>query len=182
MDSEMGTKGLNYLVPCSVCGEFLTEVQVKRWLNIRKQLSHKKALPICGSECSYVSRRGYLGSGAGGRALLASLYQLEERIFRESSKLEFFVSEFRRKLVNQKKPAKEAVDTFLQTRIEELDISVRAENCLQSVGIKTVADILKFSKKDLFKQYNVGKKTIREIDNFLGEMGLHLKAGYGDVL
>lgn len=47
--------------------------------------------------------------------------------------------------------------------IEKLNLSVRASNCLEKIGINTVEDLLKYSKADLLNTRNIGLKTIQEI-------------------
>lgn len=58
--------------------------------------------------------------------------------------------------------------------VDELELSVRASNCLKTANIRTIADLVQRSEADLLKTKNFGKKSLNEIKTILGEMGLHL--------
>jgi hypothetical protein len=67
------------------------------------------------------------------------------------------------------------MDEKLLKKITDLDISVRCLNILQINRIATVGDLVKFSVKQLFALHNMSKRTVREIQELLEEMGLSLK-------
>jgi DNA-directed RNA polymerase subunit alpha len=58
--------------------------------------------------------------------------------------------------------------------VDELELSVRASNCLKTANIRTIADLVQRSEQELLKTKNFGKKSLNEIKTILGEMGLHL--------
>jgi len=58
--------------------------------------------------------------------------------------------------------------------VDELELSVRASNCLKTANIRTIADLVQKSETDLLKTKNFGKKSLNEIKTILGEMGLSL--------
>ena len=58
--------------------------------------------------------------------------------------------------------------------VDELELSVRASNCLKTATIRTIADLVQKSEAELLKTKNFGKKSLNEIKTILGEMGLHL--------
>jgi DNA-directed RNA polymerase subunit alpha len=58
--------------------------------------------------------------------------------------------------------------------VDELELSVRAYNCLKTANIRTIADLVQKSEAELLKTKNFGKKSLNEIKTILGEMGLHL--------
>jgi DNA-directed RNA polymerase subunit alpha len=58
--------------------------------------------------------------------------------------------------------------------VDELELSVRASNCLKTANIRTIADLVQKSEADLLKTKNFGKKSLNEIKTILAEMGLHL--------
>jgi DNA-directed RNA polymerase subunit alpha len=58
--------------------------------------------------------------------------------------------------------------------VDELELSVRASNCLKTANIRTIADLVQRSEAELLKTKNFGKKSLNEIKTILGEMGLHL--------
>jgi len=67
----------------------------------------------------------------------------------------------------------------LNTPIQELELSVRASNCLESANIETVGDLVKMTEADLLKIRSFGKTSLREIRRKLADMGLSL--GMTDV-
>lgn len=58
--------------------------------------------------------------------------------------------------------------------VDELELSVRASNCLKTANIRTIADLVQKSEGELLKTKNFGKKSLNEIKTILGEMGLAL--------
>ncbi len=62
----------------------------------------------------------------------------------------------------------------LQMPISELELSVRASNCLESAKVATVADLVQFAEGDLLKVRSFGKTSLREVKRKLSELELHL--------
>ncbi|MBI3625295.1 MAG: DNA-directed RNA polymerase subunit alpha [Candidatus Rokubacteria bacterium] len=58
--------------------------------------------------------------------------------------------------------------------VDELELSVRASNCLKTANIRTIADLVQKTEPELLKTKNFGKKSLNEIKTILGEMGLRL--------
>jgi DNA-directed RNA polymerase subunit alpha len=58
--------------------------------------------------------------------------------------------------------------------VDELELSVRAYNCLKTANIRTIADLVQKSEAELLKTKNFGKKSLNEIKTILGEMSLSL--------
>jgi DNA-directed RNA polymerase subunit alpha len=58
--------------------------------------------------------------------------------------------------------------------VDELELSVRASNCLKTANIRTIADLVQKTEAELLKTKNFGKKSLNEIKTILAEMGLHL--------
>jgi len=58
--------------------------------------------------------------------------------------------------------------------VEELELSVRASNCLKTANIRTIADLVQRTETELLKTKNFGKKSLNEIKTILQEMGLSL--------
>jgi DNA-directed RNA polymerase subunit alpha len=75
-------------------------------------------------------------------------------------------------------PAGEPVDHELERKLNmslaELELSVRATNCLESEGITTVRDLVIRSDEELLEVRNFGETTLREVKNKLAERGLQL--------
>jgi len=66
------------------------------------------------------------------------------------------------------------VNEHLFRNVEELELSVRASNCLKTAHIQTIAELVQKTESDLLKTKNFGKKSLNEIKAILGEMGLSL--------
>ncbi len=58
--------------------------------------------------------------------------------------------------------------------VNELELSVRAANCLKNANIKTIADLVQRTEVEMLKTKNFGKKSLNEIKEILSEMGLGL--------
>jgi DNA-directed RNA polymerase subunit alpha len=73
---------------------------------------------------------------------------------------------------------KSAVDEELKGKLEvgvqELQLSVRATNCLESASISTVGELVKHTEADLLKVRSFGKTSLREVKRKLSEMGMSL--------
>lgn len=61
---------------------------------------------------------------------------------------------------------------LLKTKLVDLDLSVRALNCLKAADVETLGDLVKFNKNDLLKFRNFGKKSLTELEELLNSMGL----------
>jgi len=61
---------------------------------------------------------------------------------------------------------------LLKTKLVDLDLSVRALNCLKAAEVETLGDLVKFNKNDLLKFRNFGKKSLTELDELLEQMNL----------
>lgn len=61
---------------------------------------------------------------------------------------------------------------LLKTNLEDLDLSVRAYNCLKAAKINGLEELVKFNTNDLLKFRNFGKKSLVEIEAMLIEKGL----------
>ena len=64
----------------------------------------------------------------------------------------------------------------LEMTIEELDLSVRAFNCLKRAGVNTVQDLVDKSPEEMMKVRNLGKKSLEEVIAKLGSLGFNLSA------
>jgi len=61
---------------------------------------------------------------------------------------------------------------LLKTKLVDLDLSVRALNCLKAADVDTLGDLVKFNKNDLLKFRNFGKKSLTELEDLLEAMSL----------
>lgn len=60
----------------------------------------------------------------------------------------------------------------LKTPLEDLDLSVRAFNCLKAAKINSLSELVQYEQEDLMKFRNFGQKSLSEIDQVLNERGL----------
>ena len=67
-----------------------------------------------------------------------------------------------------------ALEAKLNTPLSELNLSVRAGNCLESENILTVRDLVSRTEDQLLEVRNFGETTLAELQQKLREMGLHL--------
>lgn len=65
-------------------------------------------------------------------------------------------------------------EKILEMTIEELDLSVRAFNCLKRAAINTVGDLVNKSENDMMKVRNLGKKSLEEVIAKLNTLGVNL--------
>jgi len=61
---------------------------------------------------------------------------------------------------------------LLNQRLADMDLSVRAQNCLNTAEVETLGDLVKFHRADLLKFRNFGKKSLSELDELLEKNGL----------
>lgn len=83
-------------------------------------------------------------------------------------------------LDSQVKPKSAEVDEnilhmrkLLKTSLADLDLSVRAYNCLKAAEIRTLGELVSFHIEDLLKFRNFGKKSLTELEEFVREKGLN---------
>jgi DNA-directed RNA polymerase subunit alpha len=62
---------------------------------------------------------------------------------------------------------------LLKTKLVDMDLSVRALNCLKAAEVDTLGDLVKFNKNDLLKFRNFGKKSLTELEELLSQMNLN---------
>jgi DNA-directed RNA polymerase subunit alpha len=65
-------------------------------------------------------------------------------------------------------------NTNLLKSVDELELSVRANNCLKNANIKTIADLVQKTEHEMLKTKNFGRKSLNEIKDILHLMGLRL--------
>ena len=74
----------------------------------------------------------------------------------------------------QESPAETQLNENLLRSVDELDLSVRAENCLQAANIKSIGDLVMKTEAEMLRTKNFGRKSLKEIKELLAEMGLTL--------
>lgn len=77
-----------------------------------------------------------------------------------------------------KKPAEEFDENalhmrqLLKTRLVDMDLSVRALNCLKAADVETLGDLVSYNKNDLLKFRNFGKKSLTELEDLVHSKNL----------
>ena len=61
---------------------------------------------------------------------------------------------------------------LLKSKLSDMDLSVRALNCLKSAEVETLGELVVFNKNDLLKFRNFGKKSLTELDDLLANLNL----------
>ena len=88
-------------------------------------------------------------------------------------------SEERIEIEDQNKPANNTINEehlkmrqLLNQRLVDMDLSVRALNCLKAAEVSTLGELVKYHRSDLLKFRNFGKKSLTELDELLEKHGL----------
>jgi DNA-directed RNA polymerase subunit alpha len=90
----------------------------------------------------------------------------------------FMFQNFGKVTEEKKAPAKEEETEFnrirkmLLTNVDELKLSVRAQNCLRSANIKTLGDLVRHQEVEMLQFRNFGRKSLAELGEILQENGL----------
>ncbi|MGQ9705956.1 MAG: DNA-directed RNA polymerase subunit alpha [bacterium] len=69
---------------------------------------------------------------------------------------------------------KDKMKELLKMDVNELELSVRASNCLKAAGIEKIADLVQKTEHEMLKYRNFGRKSLADIRNVLEKMGLRL--------
>lgn len=65
------------------------------------------------------------------------------------------------------------VKELLERSVDELELSVRASNCLRAAQIRSIGDLVQKSEAEMLQYRNFGKKSLKEIQDLIQTMGLH---------
>ena len=79
-----------------------------------------------------------------------------------------------------KEETKVEENRYTNMLIEELDLSVRSNNCLKRAGITTVLELTQKSEDEMMKVRNLGKKSLKEVKEKLAGIGLHFRDYVGE--
>jgi DNA-directed RNA polymerase subunit alpha len=61
---------------------------------------------------------------------------------------------------------------LLKSKLADMNLSVRALNCLKAADVETLGELVKYQKNDLLKFRNFGKKSLTELDDLLDHLNL----------
>ncbi len=64
------------------------------------------------------------------------------------------------------------VRQLLKSKLVDLDLSVRALNCLKAADVETLGELVAYNRNDLLKFRNFGKKSLTELDQLVEQKGL----------
>lgn len=78
-------------------------------------------------------------------------------------------------LREEQEPEREAspMRKLLDTRVDELELSVRSSNCLRAANIASLEELVTKSESEMLKFRNFGRKSLNELNAILEELGLH---------
>jgi DNA-directed RNA polymerase subunit alpha len=82
----------------------------------------------------------------------------------------------------EEEDAKAELRKILDTPLSEIELSVRAANCIASANIKTIGDLVQKTEAEMLKYRNFGKKSLNEIKSILEGMGLSLGMNLSETL
>ena len=68
---------------------------------------------------------------------------------------------------------------LLNTKLSEMELSVRALNCLKAAEVETLGELVSFEKADLLKFRNFGKKSLTELENLVKSKNLEFGLNVG---
>jgi DNA-directed RNA polymerase subunit alpha len=71
---------------------------------------------------------------------------------------------------------------LLNKSVDELELSVRSSNCLRAAKVRSIGDLVQRSESEMLKQRNFGRKSLKEIEDILHDMGLHFGMDVSDAL
>lgn len=74
----------------------------------------------------------------------------------------------------EKNDANDGIDPILMRPVDDLELTVRAANCLKAENINLIGDLVMRTENDLLKTPNLGKKSLMEIKSILAQRGLTL--------
>ena len=101
----------------------------------------------------------------------------EEAIRRSATILQHQLSSFvelRHEDVKSDESAADSIDPALLRPVDDLELTVRAANCLKAENIYYIGDLVQRTENDLLKTPNLGKKSLMEIKTVLAQRGLSL--------
>ncbi len=71
---------------------------------------------------------------------------------------------------------------LLKSKLVDMDLSVRALNCLKAADVDTMGDLVSFTKADLLKFRNFGKKSLTELEELVRSKNLTFGMNVGKFL
>ncbi|MFN7181166.1 MAG: DNA-directed RNA polymerase subunit alpha [Planctomycetota bacterium] len=103
-------------------------------------------------------------------------------IFYQELSQEVSVSEIIETTTKKKKELFDELKNLLLRPVTEFDFSIRALHCFESINVKTLADLVSKTEKELQEVKNLGRATLKEIKTKLSELGLSLCMDVDSIL
>ncbi len=102
-------------------------------------------------------------------------FKMALQVLKDHIELLFSIQVGEEVIVEEKEEAvADELEEKLKMGIEELNLSVRAYNCLKKKGINTVGELVRLKREDLMSLKNFGKKSLEEVEKVLSSLGLSL--------
>jgi DNA-directed RNA polymerase subunit alpha len=76
--------------------------------------------------------------------------------------------------IEEEESEEQEFNDALFKRVDELELSVRSQNCLQNAGIEYIYQLVEKSEAEMLKTKNFGRKSLNEIKEILGDLSLSL--------
>lgn len=105
-------------------------------------------------------------------SIAASILRNQLEVFVDKATLAIEESDAAKKEEHQEEDS--SFNKYLLCKIEDLELSVRSQNCLKCENVVYVGDLVQKSEMEMLKTPNFGKKSLNEIKQVLMGMGLHL--------
>ena len=96
------------------------------------------------------------------------------KILKEQLQIFINFAEVEEPEVSREEEAEEEYSENLFKRVDELELSVRSQNCLQNAGIEYIYQLVERSEAEMLKTKNFGRKSLNEIKEILADLGLSL--------
>jgi DNA-directed RNA polymerase subunit alpha len=96
------------------------------------------------------------------------------RIFQEQLSIFINFHEEPQETIQQNNQERTPLNEHLFRSVDELEFSVRSQNCLQNANLKYIGELVQKTESEMLKTKNFGRKSLNEIKEILGEMGLQL--------
>ncbi|MBQ9715392.1 MAG: DNA-directed RNA polymerase subunit alpha [Clostridia bacterium] len=103
------------------------------------------------------------------------IVSLAAKVLQDHIKMFVDLSELGKNIDILKSREEDKQQKVLDMSIDEMDLSVRSQNCLNRAGIKTVADLIQRTEEDMLKVRNLGRKSLDEVLGKIKSYGLQLK-------
>lgn len=109
-----------------------------------------------------------------GSILPADAVAFAAKILKEQLQIFINFEEIPEPIMEEEIPSKPAFNENLNRRVDELELSVRSANCLENANIRFIGELCQKTEAEMLKTKNFGRKSLNEIKEILGEMGLAL--------